>query len=155
MFSNVFWFLIEKNNFILFLQASTISQVHNSAAGAASVCYVMYLICQTLISYRQLGNTKVSKCRLAITVCSIASLLLSILFIWNNFYCKCFDFVWFVSFLQSGKNKSIILSYWMKIQLLLKEKGNILFLLSDFSIYFLFASIFRLKLLLRELTLFA
>jgi len=56
--------------------ASTITQVHNSAAGVACVCYVTYLICHTIISFRLLGRTKISYFRLVITICSTVALIL-------------------------------------------------------------------------------
>lgn len=55
--------------------ASTITQVHNSAAGASCVCYVIYLICQTLISFQTLGRTIVSYFRLTVTIISALLLL--------------------------------------------------------------------------------
>jgi len=56
--------------------ASTITQVHNSAAGVACVCYVIYLISHTIISFRLLGRTKVSYFRLVITIGSTVALIL-------------------------------------------------------------------------------
>lgn len=59
---------------------TTISQVHNSAAGSACICYVMYLICQTWISFRILGRTNICYWRLAITIATSISLIFVTIF---------------------------------------------------------------------------
>lgn len=54
---------------------TSISQVHNSAVGVACVCYNMYLIFQSVVSYRILGKTHITNWRIAITVLGFVAIV--------------------------------------------------------------------------------